>query len=64
MPAEIWVNIVSGNGLLPDGTKPLPGPMLTSNTLCFVVFTWKEQVLMNLICDMVFRDYAFKITII
>ena len=22
-------NIVSGNGLLPDGTKPLPEPMLT-----------------------------------
>ena len=27
---EIWVNIGSGNGLLPDGTKPLPDPMLTS----------------------------------
>ena len=25
----IWVNIVSGNGLVPDGTKPLPEPMLT-----------------------------------
>ena len=24
----IWVNIGSGNGLLPDGTKPLPEPML------------------------------------
>ena len=27
-----WENLVkigSGNGLLPDGTKPLPGPMLT-----------------------------------
>ena len=23
-----WVNIGSGNGLLPDGTKPLPEPML------------------------------------
>ena len=22
---EIWVNIGSGNGLLPDGIKPLPG---------------------------------------
>ena len=22
------VNIGSGNGLLPDGTKPLPGPLL------------------------------------
>ena len=26
---EILVNIGSGNGLLPDGTKPLPEPMLT-----------------------------------
>ena len=26
---EICVNIGSGNGLLPDGTKPLPEPMLT-----------------------------------
>ena len=25
----IKVNIGSGNGLLPDGTKPLPEPMLT-----------------------------------
>ena len=25
---EIWVNIGSGNGLLPDGTKPLPEPVL------------------------------------
>ena len=24
-----WVNIGSANGLLPDGTKPLPEPMLT-----------------------------------
>ena len=24
-----WVNIGSGNGLLPDGTKPLPEPVLT-----------------------------------
>ena len=27
--AKIWVNIGSGNGLLPDGTKPLPEPILT-----------------------------------
>ena len=29
MATEIWVNIGSGNGLLLDGTKPLPEPMLT-----------------------------------
>ena len=26
MATEIWVNIGSGNGLLPDGTKPLLKP--------------------------------------
>ena len=30
MSTEIWVNIGSGNGLLPDGTKPLPERMLSS----------------------------------
>ena len=25
---EIWVNIGSGNGLLPDGTEPVPEPLL------------------------------------
>ena len=29
MAKEIWVNIGSGNGLVPDGTKPLPKPKLT-----------------------------------
>ena len=33
MATKIWVNIGSGNGLLPDGTKPLPGPMLTDHHL-------------------------------
>ena len=31
MATEIWVNIGSGNGLLPDDTKPLPEPMLTDH---------------------------------
>ena len=26
MATENWANIGSGNGLLPDGTKPLPEP--------------------------------------
>ena len=26
---EIWVDMGLGNGLLPDGTKSLPAPMLT-----------------------------------
>ena len=29
MARAIWVNIGSGNGLMPDGTKPLPEPVLT-----------------------------------
>ena len=35
---QIWVNIGSGNGLLPDGTKPLPEPMLTYNHKSSVTF--------------------------
>ena len=31
MATKIWINIGSGNGLLPDGTKPLPEPMLTDH---------------------------------
>ena len=27
----LWINIGSGNGLLPDRTKPLPEPILTNN---------------------------------
>ena len=32
---KIWVNFGSGNGLLPDGTKPLPEPMLTYHQVRF-----------------------------
>ena len=38
MVTEIWVNTGSGNGLLPDGTKPLPEPMLTDHQLSPVTF--------------------------
>ena len=31
MALEILINTGSGNGLLPDGTNPLPEPMLTSH---------------------------------
>ena len=37
---QIWVNIGSGSGLLPDGTKPLPEPMLTNDQWGVVAFTW------------------------
>ena len=35
---EFWVNIGSGNGLFPDGTKPLPKPMLTDHQWSPVTF--------------------------
>ena len=38
MASEIWVNIGLINGLLSDGTKPLPEPMLTYNQLDPVAF--------------------------
>ena len=38
MASEICVNIGSGNGLLPDGTKPLPEPMLTDHQWSPVTF--------------------------
>ena len=31
MATEIWVDIGSGNGLLPDSTKPLPEPSVKSS---------------------------------
>ena len=40
MATEIWVNTGSGNGLLPDGTKPLPEPMLTDHQWSPVKFIW------------------------
>ena len=45
MATEIWVNSGSGNGLLPDGTKPLPEPMLTYHQLGRVAFTWWQYSL-------------------
>ena len=42
MVTEIWINIGSGNGLLPDGTKPLPEPMLTDHQLSPVTFIFRE----------------------
>ena len=48
----IWlqrVNIGSGNGLLPDGTKPLPEPKLTSHQ-CGSVASISQQVPKLLFC--------------
>ena len=43
---QVWVNIGLGNGLLPNGTKPLPEPMLTSHRLDCI----SQQVLKLLFC--------------
>ena len=42
MATEIWVNIGPGNGLLPDGTKPLPEPVLTDHQWGFMTFIWGQ----------------------
>ena len=66
MATEIWVNIGTGNGMLPDDTKPLPEPMLTSNQ-CGSVASWqpfesiftasaKATILYN-----VFENHTFEI---
>ena len=39
MATWIWVNIGPGNGLLPDGTEPLPEPMLTYHQWLPVTFS-------------------------
>ena len=59
MVTQIWVNIGSGNGLLPDGTKPLPEPLLTHRQLLhgFHPRGFLQEVLMNLIRN-VFGDYT------
>ena len=39
---EIWVSTSSGNGLLPDNTKPLPESMLNNHQWGLLAFTyWK-----------------------
>ena len=42
MALEILVNTGSSNGLLPDGTKPLPEPVLTYHHLGTVMFIWGQ----------------------
>ena len=39
-----WVNTGSGNGLLPDGTKPLPEPMLNSPHWGVLEFTRGQEM--------------------
>ena len=42
MATKSWVNIGSGNGLLPDSTKSLPEPMLTNHQWSPVTFISRQ----------------------
>ena len=62
MVIQILVNIGSGSGLLPGGTKPSPKPMLTYHQRCSVAFTWEQisqEVLMNLIWNICLEITVF-----
>ena len=59
MATMILENIGSGNGLLPDGTKPLPEPMLTYHQRGSVAFFW-EQVSQELL-KVSIQDMSLKI---
>ena len=48
MATQIWVNIGSGNDLLPDGTKPLPEPMLTHLQISPMTFIWRHIIIRSL----------------
>ena len=41
MATNLWLNIGSGNDLLPDGTKLLPEPMLNFDQSGYVV-AWDQ----------------------
>ena len=60
------VNTGSGNGLLPDGTKPLPEPMLTYHQQGPVAFFWwhyHKKIWRNQSVKQKIEDYFFKITL-
>ena len=56
MAIWIWVNICVGNGLLPDGIKPLPEQILTSPT----IFCWGQlEYVLDNTPDKVFQNYIY-----
>ena len=64
---KIWVNIGSGNGLLPDGTKPLPEPMLTDHKwsqVTFILGLFHMRCLNHQSLKSVFENYMSKISFI
>ena len=52
-----WVNIGFGNDLLPDRSKPMPEPMLTSHYWGCIVFTW-EQCHIKCPCYYILYEFA------
>ena len=48
MATQIWVNIGSGDDLLPNGTKPLNELMLTCHQSVFVTFTGEPFLIIYL----------------
>ena len=62
---KIWVNFGSGNGLLPDGTKPLPEPMLTPHQLCLSrihLSAISQEIPQPSITKIGFINYSYKIS--
>ena len=53
-PRSWWI-LCSGNGLLPDGTKPLTEPLLTYHQRFFCgihLIEISQEILLNIICNM------------
>ena len=59
MALEILVNTGSGYGLLPDGTKPLPEPMLTYHQQGSMPFIWGHYHKKIWIYQSVKQDWKF-----
>ena len=64
MTSQNMLNIGSGNGLVPSGTKPLPEPMLTNQLWGLVTFTiyWKCSRYIYIYIRYQFENDSFKIT--
>ena len=56
------VNIGLGDGLLPDGTKPLPEPILINRQWESVAFTWGLFHRTDIYLWYDFENNSFKIT--
>ena len=62
MATKMWVNVGSGNGLLPDHTKPSPASVLTYHHRCSVNFSGihlRARSAQELYLQYIFRDCIF-----